>query len=55
MLETSSWPSIEGTSTVSFPAGTTRISVCVHSDFPGSENVARAVREAIDDVKAGVA
>ncbi|GAA5886532.1 hypothetical protein JCM6882_001677 [Rhodosporidiobolus microsporus] len=53
MLETSSWQSIDG-KTVSFPEGTKKISICVHGDFPGAVDVAKAVRRAIDDVKNGV-
>lgn len=55
MLETSSWLSDDGTTTLRFPEGTTSVSICVHGDFPNSLETAKAVRRAIDDVKAGVA
>ena len=55
MLETSSWLSQDGSETLRFPEGTSSVSICVHGDFPNSLDTARAVRKAIDDVKAGVA
>lgn len=54
MLETSSWLSADGFETIRFPEGTGSVSICVHGDFPNSLDTARAVRKAIDDVKAGV-
>ncbi|CEQ42609.1 SPOSA6832_04440, partial [Sporobolomyces salmonicolor] len=53
MLETSTWLSLAG-QTCKFPEGTKKISICVHGDFPGAVEVAKAVRTAIDDVKNGV-
>ncbi|CEQ40886.1 SPOSA6832_02556, partial [Sporobolomyces salmonicolor] len=53
MLETSTWLSLAG-QTCKFPEGTKKISICVHGDFPGAVEVAKAVRRAIDDVKNGV-
>ncbi|BGP19361.1 hypothetical protein JCM10213_000990 [Rhodosporidiobolus nylandii] len=54
MLETSSWLSADGSTTVSFPEGTRKVSICVHGDFPGAVEVATAVKRAIADVKSGV-
>jgi UPF0271 protein len=51
MLETSSWASFDGSTTIRFPAGIKKVSVCIHGDFPGAVDVAKAVRRAIDDVK----
>ncbi|GAA5948561.1 hypothetical protein JCM21900_005171 [Sporobolomyces salmonicolor] len=53
MLETSTWLSLAG-QTCKFPEGIRKISICVHGDFPGAVEVAKAVRTAIDDVKNGV-
>ncbi|GAA5880833.1 hypothetical protein JCM16303_005136 [Sporobolomyces ruberrimus] len=51
MLETRTWKSLNGAE-LQFPKSTQQVSVCIHGDFPGAENVAKAVRKAIDDVKA---
>lgn len=50
MLETGTWTSLNGAQ-LSFPASTTKVSICVHGDFPGAEEVAKAVRKAIEDTK----
>ncbi|GAA5899927.1 uncharacterized protein JCM6883_006036 [Sporobolomyces salmoneus] len=50
MLETSTWKSLNGVE-LKFPESTNKVSICVHGDFPGAEDVAKAVRKAIDDVK----
>ncbi|GAA6031343.1 hypothetical protein JCM8097_005610 [Rhodosporidiobolus ruineniae] len=53
MLETSSWLSSDGSTTIRFPEGVRKVSICVHGDFPGAVEVAKAVRRAIEDVKSG--
>ncbi|GAA5920815.1 hypothetical protein JCM3775_003964 [Rhodotorula graminis] len=55
LIETGNWTSKSGQKELSFPEGTTKVSICVHGDFPGAVDVAGAVRRAIDDVKKGVA
>ncbi|KPV72689.1 uncharacterized protein RHOBADRAFT_55771 [Rhodotorula graminis WP1] len=54
LIETGTWTSKSGEKELSFPEGTTKVSICVHGDFPGAVDVAGAVRRAIDDVKKGV-
>ncbi|GAA5900389.1 hypothetical protein JCM8208_005348 [Rhodotorula glutinis] len=55
LIETGTWTSKSGQKELSFPEGTTKVSICVHGDFPGAVDVAGAVRRAIEDVKNGVA
>ncbi|GAA5847138.1 hypothetical protein JCM3766R1_001722 [Sporobolomyces carnicolor] len=54
MLETRSWHSLNGVK-LEFPPSTDKVSICVHGDFPGAEEVAKAVRKAIDDVNSSSA
>lgn len=54
MIETSTWVSKSGKTEHRFPDGTTKVSVCVHGDFPGAVDVATAVKRAIEDVRNGV-
>ncbi|TNY18372.1 LamB/YcsF family protein [Rhodotorula diobovata] len=51
MIETGTWTSKSGAKELSFPEGTTKVSICVHGDFPGAVDVAGAVRRAINDVQ----
>ncbi|GAA5852073.1 hypothetical protein JCM8547_000149 [Rhodosporidiobolus lusitaniae] len=53
MLLSASWLSFDGTTTLSFTPGVTKVSICVHGDLPGAVEVAEDVRRAINDVRAG--
>ncbi|BGP50981.1 hypothetical protein JCM10450v2_006907 [Rhodotorula kratochvilovae] len=55
MIETGTWRSKSGETELRFPEGTSKVSICVHGDFPGAVDVAGAVKRAIEDVKNGVA
>ncbi|GAA6015277.1 hypothetical protein JCM8202_002409 [Rhodotorula sphaerocarpa] len=50
MLETGTWQSVSGAKTLSFPEGIMEVSICVHGDFPGAVETAKAVKRAIQDV-----
>ncbi|GAA5977803.1 hypothetical protein JCM5350_006183 [Sporobolomyces pararoseus] len=50
MLETGTWKSLNGAD-LKFPESTKKVSICVHGDFPGAEDVAKAVRKAINDTR----
>lgn len=52
MLQTGTWSSVSG-KTLSFPAGIEEVSICVHGDFAGAVETAKAVKRAIDDVASG--
>lgn len=53
MLETGTWQSVSGDKTLSFPEGIKEVSICVHGDFPGAVETAKAVKRAIGDVSSG--
>lgn len=53
MLLTGTWKSLSGDKTLSFPEGIEQVSICVHGDFPGAVETAKAVKRAIEDVASG--
>jgi UPF0271 protein len=53
MLLTGTWKSVSGEKTLSFPEGIEQVSICVHGDFPGAVETAKAVKRAIEDVASG--
>ncbi|GAA5984792.1 hypothetical protein JCM10908_003506 [Rhodotorula pacifica] len=55
MLLTGTWKSVSGEKTLSFPEGIEEVSICVHGDFPGAVETAKAVKRAIEAVASGQA
>lgn len=53
MLETGTWMSFKDGKELRFPEGTDKVSICVHGDFPGAVETAKAVKRAIEDVAKG--